>query len=315
LSFSIAKLRDVKGMRGVLYRLGEAKQRTVYAARCAAEYSCLRAGHNGSRPHVSAVVVGRNDDYMADFRQRLEATIRWNHQHLVDEVIFVEWNPPPERELLSQGLTKKFGFVRAYVVPPEIHAAVCHNPHVKLLEYHAKNVGLRRARTPWVVVTNADAAFSPDAVRALLSEPLPADVVWTTQRVDVPWREGRDRALRLTDILRYRRVSPYDPMGTGEFAFASRELWHRARGYDESLSRHRIGADLRGVAQMRAHGARLRRAGFVLHLAHPTSCSEGVQPHHGEWAPMDGLPYHNPEAWGLGDREEIEIGERVWLLK
>jgi hypothetical protein len=291
------------------------RDRAAFALRNAAGYAQLRAARGRPRLSVTAVVVGRNDDYMPDFRQRLEATIEWNARHLADEVIFVEWNPPAERGLLAEGLTRKFPFVRAYVVPAEIHDAVSHNPHVKLLEYHAKNVGLRRAHTRWVVTTNADAAFSPDAVRALLSGPLSGDVVWTTQRVDIPWREGRDRAMGLADILRYRRVSPYDLMGTGEFAFASRELWHRARGYDESLSRHRIGADMRGVAQMMAHGATTRRAGLVLHLTHPSSCSEGVQPHHGEWAPMDGLPYHNPESWGLGDRDEVEIGERVWVLK
>jgi len=308
-------LLNVRGVRGVVYRAGQLGKRTQFAAQNALGYARLRAARAGARPSVTAVVVGRNDDYMPDFRQRLEATIEWNARHLADEVIFVEWNPPPGRELLSRGLARRFEFVRAYVVPPEIHAAVCHNPNVNLLEYHAKNVGVRRARTRWIVTTNADAAFSPDSVRALLSEPLADDVVWTTQRADIPWREGRDRAIGLADSMRYRRLSPYNPMGTGEFAFASRELWHRARGYDESLSRHRIGADMRGVAQMLAHGGRTQRAGVVLHLAHPTSCSEGVQAHHGEWATMDGIPYRNPDDWGLADREETEIAERVWLLK
>lgn len=315
MSINIRGLRNVRGIRGALYRLEQAGARTAYAARGATNYARLRASRGGSHPSVTAVVVGRNDDYMSDFRQRLEATIEWNHRHLVDEVIFVEWNPPPDRELLSTGLTKKFDFVRAYVVPPEIHGAVCHNPNVKLLEYHAKNVGVRRAKTDWIVTTNADAAFSPDAVRAILSSPWDEDVIWTTQRADIPWREGRERGITVSDCLRFRRTLPYDPLGTGEFALASRRLWHAARGYDESLSRHRIGADTRGVAQMIAHGARTRRAGLVLHLAHPTSCSEGIAPHHGEWAPMDNLPYRNGDGWGLGDRAEERIAERVWRLK
>ena len=303
------------GVRGVVYRLGEAGRRAAFAARSAADYARLRALRGAARPGVTAVVVGRNDDYMPDFRQRLEATVAWNHEHLADEVILVEWNPPPERDLLAEGLTRKFPFVRAYVVPGEIHDAVCHNPAVKLLEYHAKNVGIRRARTPWVITTNADALFAPDAVRALRLGPLSEDEVWTTERVDIHWSEGRDRPVRLLDTLRFRRSIPYDPLGTGEFAFTSRALWHRARGYDESLSRHRIGADMRGVAQMLALGGRTRRAGTVLHMAHPSSCSEGVRPHHGEWATLDGVPYRNPDSWGLGDREEVEVGERVWLLR
>src|ERR687883_1324633 len=133
LSTHIEKLMQVPGLRGVIYRLGVAGRRAAFAARSAADYARLRAARTGTRPGVTAVVVGRNDDYMPDFRQRLEATVRWNHEHLADEVIFVEWNPPPERDLLAKELTRKFPFVRAYVVPPEIHDAVCHNPNIKLL--------------------------------------------------------------------------------------------------------------------------------------------------------------------------------------
>lgn len=306
----------MRGVRGVVYRLGEARRRTSFAARAVADYARLRGADAGkARPSVTAVVVGRNDDYMPDFRQRLEVTVEWNHRQLADEVIFVEWNPTPGREYLSPALARKFPFLRGYVVAPEIHAAVCENPRVPVLEFHAKNVGIRRARTPWVVATNADAAFGLDTVRALLSAPLDEETVWTTERFDIPWREGREEPIGLLDCLRYRRPIPYDPLGTGEFAFASRRLWERVRGYDESLTRYRIGADRRGVAQMIQFGARTRRAGTVLHLTHPTSCTEGVRPHHGEWATLEGLPYANGEDWGLAGREEVEIAERVWLIK
>lgn len=312
----LQKLLNVRGIRGIVYRLGELRRRTEFAARNAFHYARLQRERNGAaRPSVTAVMVGRNDDYMPDFRQRLEATIEWNAHYLADEIIFVEWNPPPERELLAKGLTKRFPFLRAYVVAPEIHRSLSENSRVPVLEFHAKNVGIRRAKTDWVIATNADAAFGLDAVRTLLHTPLTEDVVWTTQRIDIPWQEGRETAMRLADSLRYRRISPYEPLGTGEFAFASRRLWHRVRGYDESLTRHRIGIDMRGVAQMLAHGARTAKAGIVLHLSHPTSCSEGVRPHHGEWATLEGLPYSNDEHWGLADRTETEIAERVWLIK
>jgi hypothetical protein len=312
---SLQKLRDVRGIRGVVYRLGELQRRTAFATRNALDFARVQSERNGSRPSVTAVCVGRNDDYMPDFMQRLEATIEWNARHLADEVIFVEWNPPAGRPFLSTSLAERFPFFRGYVVAPEIHASINENRRVPLLEFHAKNVGIRRSKTDWIIATNADAAFGLDTVRTILHTPLAEDVVWTTQRIDIPWREGRDRAMTMFDSLRYRRISPYEPLGTGEFAFASRQLWHRVRGYDESLARHRIGADMRGVAQMLAHGARTEKAGIVLHLAHPSSCSEGIRPHHGEWATLEGLPYENDENWGLADRTETEIAERVWLIK
>jgi hypothetical protein len=313
---SQSRLREIKGIRGALYRLEQLQARTRFAADGLASFFRLRKERNGARPSVAAVVVGRNDDYMSDFVHRLHATISWNVKHLVTEVVFVEWNPPADRELLSIDLAKQFKCLRAYVVAPEIHESLSKNERVPLLEFHAKNVGIRRARSEWIVATNADAAFGPDTVRKILHTNLSENIVWSAQRIDIPWREGREGQIKPSDCLRYRRVIPYHPLGTGEFAFAGKRLWERAGGYDESLVRHRIGVDKRGIAQMIAHGATTERAGIVFHLAHPTSCTEAVQDHHGELASWEGdLPYENNPNWGLADRKEIEIAERVWLLK
>ena len=308
-------LKNVKGIRGAIYRVGELQVRSGFAMRAARNFAALRRELKLHRPTVGAVVVGRNDDYMSDFAQRLRATIDWNVNYLASEVVFVEWNPPADRELLSLDLAKQFKCLRAYVVAPEIHESLSKNERVPLLEFHAKNVGIRRARSEWIVATNADAAFGPDTVRKILHTNLSENIVWSAQRIDIPWREGREGQIKPADCLRYRRVIPYHPLGTGEFAFAGKRLWERAGGYDESLVRHRIGVDKRGIAQMIAHGATTERAGIVYHLAHPTSCTEAVQDHHGEWATLEGVPYENDPHWGLADRKEIEIAERVWMLK
>ncbi len=300
---------------GVKYRLQQLQQRTEFAMRGAGNYARLLVRSDNGRPQFAAVAVGRNDDYMADFRERLLATVFWNTKYLVDEFIFVEWNPPADRELLSVELTKEFECVRAYVVPPEIHQQTCRNPNINLLEYHAKNVGIRRARSSWIISTNADAAFGLDVVNRLLNTPLKEDVLWTAERRDIPWRENEQKEIGFWGSLRYRRVNPYVALGTGEFCMASRALWHRARGFDEQLVRHRYGCDIRGTAQMVALGGSIRRAGTVLHLTHPTSCTEKIQPHHGEEATPDGVPYRNPDDWGLGNLNEVQIAERVWRLE
>src|SRR5882762_635687 len=121
----LKKLRNVTGIRGALYRLGQLQARTAFTAGAVADFLRLRINHNGARPSITAVVVGRNDDYMSDFKQRLQATIAWNAKYLVDEVVFVEWNPPAERELLSLSLTRRFDFLRAYVVTPAVHSLIC----------------------------------------------------------------------------------------------------------------------------------------------------------------------------------------------
>jgi len=300
---------------GAKYRLGQLQQRTGFAMRGLSNYTRLMMRNGNHRPRIAAVTVGRNDDYMADFRERLMATIEWNTKYLVSEFIFVEWNPPADRELLSLELAKKFDCLRAYVVPPEVHARICLNPNLNLLEYHAKNVGIRRAQARWILSTNADAAVGLDAVNLLLNSELDDNVLWTATRCDIPWRENSQTQIGLSGSLRYRRVNPWVELGTGEFCLASRELWHRARGFDEQLVKHRWGCDIRGTAQMVALGGSIRRAGTVLHLTHPTSCAEGIQPHHGESATPEGVPYHNPDNWGLGNLNETEIAERVWKLE
>lgn len=311
----VRKLTEIRGIRGASYRLVRGQKRIAFALRGVSNYSRLRLERNSSRPQIAAVVVGRNDDYMSDFRERLFATIEWNIRYLVNEVVFVEWNPPPDRQLLAYELTKRFDCLRAYVVPPEVHQRICQNQNIKLLEYHAKNVGIRRAESPWIMTTNADAAVGLDTVNTLLNSDLDPKVVWTAERIDIPWRENSQRNIGLVGSLRYRRVIPYHELGTGEFCLAGRELWHDIRGYDELMVKHRIGCDVRGTAQMLAHGATIRKTGTVLHLTHPTSCTENIQPHHGVRATVEGVPYHNPDDWGLGNCREVELAERVWRLE
>jgi hypothetical protein len=309
------RLLEVKGIRGVHYRLGVLQQRINFAARGTINFCRINNAQKPDRPRIACVVVGRNDDYMADFRERLYATLEWNFRYMVSEAIFVEWNPTPGRELLALGLAKHFKALRAYVVPPAVHQEICQNSAVKVLEYHAKNVGIRRAQAPWILATNADAAVGLDTVNTIRNWDSDPEVAWIADRIDIPWAENQQQAIGFLGTLRYKRLIPHSDLGTGEFALASRELWHRARGYDEQMVSHRIGCDIRGIAQMQAVGAHVKTAGIVLHLTHPTSCTEGIRPHHGELATTESLPYLNHDNWGLAGLREVELAERVWQLE
>jgi len=302
-------------IKGVKYRSEVAINRIAYAVKGAGNFARLRGAGNRPMAQVAAVMVGRNDDYMPDFADRLRSVIVWNLRHLTDEVVFVEWNPPPDRELLSPGFAEKFPQFKGYVVPNGIHRAVCLNPNLPLMEYHAKNVGIRRANARLVIATNADVAVAADAILALKRLGINDNLAWTAQRIDIHWAEGRKKEIGLGDCVRFKRINPYTMHGTGDFLMATREFWRRVRGYDENLLKHRIGCDIRGAAQMLAHGAEIRKIGNILHLAHPTSCTEGVRPHHGEYAPLDNLPYQNSDDWGLGNCREVQISERVWRLE
>lgn len=295
------------------FRPRECIRRTSYFIQQTSAYAQLSLRRPVEIP-IGIVVVGRNDDYMPDFLSRVRVTLRWNLKHVAQEAIFVEWNPPPGRELLASQLAREFSQLTAYVVPNEVHQAVAKDSRLPLLEYHAKNVGLRRAQSRWIISTNADALFAPDTILALRDTPLTEEIAWTAERIDIPWETGRSSDPSLPDLVRYRRVIPYDDLGTGEFLLAARTRWHAAGGFDEALVRHRMGCDKRGAEQLRWGGVKLQRIGRVLHMAHPTSCTEASGPHQGQYAGTSSGPYHNSEDWGLAEHREVELGERVWLL-
>ena len=68
----------MRGLRGITYRLGVAREKVAFAARGLSHYARRRGHEKGGRAAVAAVLVGRNDDYMPDFRQRLVACLEWN---------------------------------------------------------------------------------------------------------------------------------------------------------------------------------------------------------------------------------------------
>jgi hypothetical protein len=267
------------------------------------------------RTQVAAVVVGRNDGYIPNFFECLYTTIRLNAiRAQLSEVIFVEWAPPPGTPLLAPQLTQRLPFVIAYVVPEEVQTRSWGENSGRFLEYHAKNVGIRRASAPWVAVTNADILFGGDTARVLRRLPADERSVGLAQRYDVPWQPG-GRGRGAVSRLRFERAIPFHEYGTGDFAVAHRDLWWGAGGYDEGIPALRAGCDVRGVAQLESHGGIRRRVGCVLHVRHDTSITERVsQGESYDAADRRGLPYQNPDSWGLAECATEEIAPRVHKL-
>ncbi len=274
------------------------------------------------RPTVGAVFVGRNDDYVADNEARIRAMIEWNTKVLCDEMIFVEWNPLPDKPLLSLSLTRDYPQLRAYVVPPEIHSEVCSHPRMVVMEEFGKNVGLRRAHSEYICVTNSYILWDRNVRRMLRA--LNKRLVFRTRRIELKWDGQALTQEYLRDSLNrgeFRRGWKQElSFGCGDFLLAHRDLWNRARGYDESLRNVRIHADGRGLLQLLALGGRPAHMGYHYHISHGSS-SAGQSaftkdsPYGESFKYWENLPYENPATWGLGDCREEEVGERVWVLR
>jgi hypothetical protein len=225
-----------------------------------------------AKPYVSVVIVGRNDDYGQDFLTRINAFVRsLDHQVRAHanlwELVVVEWNPEPGRPGLAEVIqSTQHLSVRVITVPPDLHGTV--GGASPVLEFHAKNVGIRRARGEFVLVTNPDILFSQGLIDEIAQRKLRVDTVYRTDRydfvtdgiADVAAEDLMDFALANTFVMHGMSdaasvsmpiepgqrtwddlsVSVSEPgvwhtNGCGDFMLAAREAFYTVRGLYETV--------------------------------------------------------------------------------
>lgn len=262
-----------------------------------------------TKPYLSVVIVGRNDDYGDDFLGRINTFVRsLDHQVReypgVFELVVVEWNPLGDKQPLADALFPTQHLpVRVVTVPAELHDRLGASHPV--LEFHGKNVGIRRARGEYVLVTNPDILFSQALVDELARKKLRLDRVYRTDRYDfvcegiqdvdseglidfavrntfvVHGMNGRSsrsepvhESERSMDALPRTGVMPdgtYHTNGCGDFMLAAREVWYTVRGMYETLE-HRWHVD--SISLYRFGVAQVKQQLFtapqcVFHQHHP----------------------------------------------
>ncbi len=150
---------------------------------------------DSASPYLSIVVTSRNDDHGGGLTHRmqlfvsslLDQTRRYN---LSSELIFVEWNPPPDRPRLIEALNwpEERGpcAVRFIEVPLDVHNRFQYADRLPLFQMIAKNAGVRRAQGRFVLATNIDILFSEELFGFLASGRLQEGVLYRVDRFDVP---------------------------------------------------------------------------------------------------------------------------------
>lgn len=150
-------------------------------------------------PYISFVVVGRNDNYGYKFLERFQKfldslTYLCERHGLESELIVVEWNPPKNEKRLYGALNirddRKYLDVRFIEVPEKIHKTLENSDKMPLFEYVGKNVGIRRARGEFVLITNPDMIFGDEVIQKIAEKNLDRHTLYRTDRfnlhVDVP---------------------------------------------------------------------------------------------------------------------------------
>lgn len=276
-------------------------------------------------PALSIVVTARHDNYGGPYPDRIIRPLEFNCSRLRDagvryEYVLVEWDPVPGRPLLSelipQHLPEFAGRIRRIVVAPEYQAALTQNPRAGYLEYIAKNVGIRRASAPLVLVTNVDILLGRGVVGALAAG-VGDGTIYRAARVDI--KLGIDATALTWDMLEApanheRRPTLQPPLysgGAGDFLLANRETFHALRGFNEVYRAARSGIDLNFLVKAYSSGVPIADLGApVYHLNHVGSMRISKTLYDG--APGDSpwgnlrwhsreVVYNNPETWGLRD--------------
>ncbi len=189
------------------------------------------------------------------------------------ELVLVEWNPPADRPPLAEALrwqpTEQFQ-PQVITVPPEVHRTYAHADGLPLFQMIGKNVGIRRAKAPYVLATNIDILLS-DELFTFLKAGLKPNAMYRVDRHDVianldgPSLPSPAECRALPAIREHRlepaqktkgvAAPPRPPLrelsrlamaawdrvalpklhtsGCGDFTLTSREVWSGLHGYPE----------------------------------------------------------------------------------
>jgi hypothetical protein len=212
-----------------------------------------------TRPLLSNVVVGRNDDYGGGYLERLATSLNhlaWNLERAgrqgAVEVVYVDWGsdtPVANAVQLGEGAAAMVRFV-------EVDQALVREVSEPTNFYStlAVNVGVRRAAGEYVMLADSDCLMRRIALAHLLEflegslDPTldPAKFIFPLRRIQVPYDlVRRNPSLEAWDAL-LEALQPgarTESPGTGCLGGFSagqlmhRTLWDEFRGYNESLRR------------------------------------------------------------------------------
>jgi len=225
---------------------------------------------------LSIVVVGRNDNYGGNFTKNIRQFVH-NLSTLLPEaeLVLIDWNPPEDRPPLSMMFAWPKGLKgQVITVPREVHQDIDNPNKLPLLEYYAKNIGIRRANGDFVLCTNPDTLFSEELASELKQE-LNHFVYYRANRVDIkpvpypiydiqnmqefaseniiikhgkwgsykgvdPTHHSLAFLRRIKRYYTYRTFSVPHENAAGDFLLASKETWWEIDGYPEFSSRSHI---------------------------------------------------------------------------
>lgn len=279
---------------------------------------------------IGAVVISRNDNYSGDLDRKFLYGLTSMIVHL-DEVYYVDWNSPndvPLIELVRDELPKTNKLHVIVVTQEQAREFTNNNPDVQAcVEVMARNIGIRRLSTDWIISTNSDImCLSKDNIERHLSNERTFHCV---ARSEVDFSEVTKFVPGSQEIVDYfaPRSWPQHPDGSplgprdrwsliscpGDFQIAHRNLWYAIKGFDEDLVYRGYGdSNIQRKADYYGFGLVLKRDIKAYHFKHyPNHGASGG--HFGGFNDPEKALFNyqgtsNTDNWGFADfkfNEEI----------
>lgn len=279
---------------------------------------------------IDAVMLGRNDDYEPNWNEKLCASIAYNRSIFAESrvdyrVTFVEWNPPPGKPLLALELVERFPFLRAIVVEPAVHAALCTSDHSVMLNF-SLNCGLRTSTADYCLISAGDLFIGEQLAAYIKGLGLTRNCLYRAERVNI--RDDLDFArANAADIENPANIveintctePPYDVPpyfhACGDFLLTDRLSMIGIRGFDEGIRFARLHLDSRFCHTAMAGGLHSNLIGQIFHINHSNSYTRQLGNYRDQrYDYMRGIPYINTVDWGLADHTWAALDDRIWSV-
>lgn len=267
------------------------------------------------------VLVGRNDDYGRNLNERFSYCIN-SMTRSFDEIIYVDWNTEEGKQPLIEAIADNIiekNRIKYFVISPERAKLFTQNNPISqaVVEVMARNIGLRRLKTEYLVSSNIDIIVPPQDKFNHIKD---RDNFYTTGLRTISlfvvrelgnFRDVNSYYPKLVELekqygqLPEVSVCPGDKFSLisspGDFQIAHRDVWYRIRGFEESLvGRKYADTNIQRKAYVYGYGIKVDKSIPVWHIGHEGG-GGGVGGDNDMLEAVFMEKTENPDTWGFSD--------------